>query len=53
MDLQIRKANISDLESILKLYAEPDIDNGQVLKLSVAEKFFQNVDSTNKCNTSV
>ncbi len=37
MTLTIRKANRDDLEGILAIYAEPDIDNGNVLDLNSAE----------------
>jgi GNAT superfamily N-acetyltransferase len=35
--LKIRKANRDDLEDILAIYAEPDIDNGNILDLHSAE----------------
>ena len=37
MNLMIRKANRDDLKDILAIYAEPDIDNGNVLDLNNAE----------------
>lgn len=40
MTLSIRKATRDDLEDILALYAEPDIDNGNVLDLYSAESVF-------------
>lgn len=40
MDLTIRKANRDDLKDILAIYAEPDIDNGNVLDLNSAEATF-------------
>jgi GNAT superfamily N-acetyltransferase len=36
----IRKANRDDLKEILTIYAEPDIDNGNVLDLNNAEATF-------------
>ena len=40
MTVTIRKANRNDLKQILALYAEPDIDNGNVLELNSAEALF-------------
>lgn len=37
MNLTIRKANRDDLKDILAIYAEPDIDNGNILNLNSAE----------------
>jgi GNAT superfamily N-acetyltransferase len=37
MNLTIRKANRDDLTDILAIYAEPDIDNGNILNLNSAE----------------
>jgi ribosomal protein S18 acetylase RimI-like enzyme len=37
MNLTIRKANRNDLEEILAIYAEPDIDNGNILDLNSSE----------------
>lgn len=37
MTLTIRKANRDDLKDILVIYAEPDIDNGNVLDLNSAQ----------------
>jgi GNAT superfamily N-acetyltransferase len=37
MNLTIRKANRNDLKDILAIYAEPDIDNGNILDLNSAE----------------
>ena len=45
MDLLIREAKETDLGSILKLYADPDIDNGEVLDVSNAKKLFQKIES--------
>jgi ribosomal protein S18 acetylase RimI-like enzyme len=40
MNLTIREANRDDLKDILAIYAEPDIDNGNVLDLNSAEATF-------------
>jgi ribosomal protein S18 acetylase RimI-like enzyme len=40
MNINVRKAIRDDLEGILQLYAEPDIDNGNVLDLPGAESVF-------------
>ena len=41
MTLMIREANREDLKDILAIYAEPDIDNGNVLDLNSAEATFK------------
>jgi len=40
MDFLIRKATESDIPSVLKLYADEDIDNGDVLSLEEATVLF-------------
>ena len=40
MTLQIRQALASDLPAVLQLYAQPAMDNGNVLSLTDAEKVF-------------
>lgn len=39
-ELVIRPANIADLRGILALYAQPDMDDGDVLELDSAELIF-------------
>jgi len=39
--LSCREATKADLPHVLRLYAQPEIDDGRVLPLSVAEKIFQ------------
>lgn len=39
--LSIRKASKSDLSEILRLYAQPDFDDGKVLSVSDAERIFE------------
>jgi ribosomal protein S18 acetylase RimI-like enzyme len=36
MDIEIRKAGESDLPAVLRLYAQPEMDNGRVLPLDTA-----------------
>ena len=38
--VQIREASTADLPDILRLYAQPDMDDGQVLSLADAERLF-------------
>ena len=38
-----REASKEDLPAVLRLYAQPDIDNGKVLPLSEAERLFERV----------
>ena len=40
MEFQIRKAEEGDLPQILNLYAQPDMDNGEVLPLDSARELF-------------
>lgn len=40
-DLTIRKANEADLAGVLKLYAQPDLDNGNVLPVEEAAFIWQ------------
>ena len=53
MDLIIRIAEEKDLSSILDLYAESDIDNGQILDISKAEKIFRRIESYPNYNVYV
>ncbi|HCW06710.1 MAG TPA: GNAT family N-acetyltransferase [Cytophagales bacterium] len=39
-ELQIRKATSEDISEVLKLYAQKDIDNGDVLGIEVAKQIF-------------
>jgi GNAT superfamily N-acetyltransferase len=39
--VQIREASRADLPDILRLYAQPDMDDGQVLSLADAERLFE------------
>jgi len=39
--LVIREADIKDLPDILKLYKQPDMDNGEVLSIEQAETIFK------------
>ncbi|MEE4240945.1 MAG: GNAT family N-acetyltransferase [Desulfopila sp.] len=41
MDIAIRKAVVDDIESILKIYAQPSIDDGVMLNLDNAKKIFE------------
>ncbi|MGE5614204.1 MAG: GNAT family N-acetyltransferase [Bacillota bacterium] len=41
MDIIIRKAEKKDLPSILLLYSQPDMDNGEVLDIKAAENIFE------------
>ena len=41
MDVQIRKAAESDLPAVLRLYAQPGMDNGRVLTTDVAAKILR------------
>jgi GNAT superfamily N-acetyltransferase len=41
MDLEIRKAAESDLPAVLRLYAQPGMDNGRVLTVDVAAKILR------------
>jgi GNAT superfamily N-acetyltransferase len=41
MDVEIRKATEADLPAILRLYAQPGIDDDQVLALDAASAIFQ------------
>jgi GNAT superfamily N-acetyltransferase len=38
-----RKASAADLGAILQLYEQPDLDNGQVLALTEAERIFHRI----------
>jgi ribosomal protein S18 acetylase RimI-like enzyme len=44
-ELAIRKATRDDLAAVLELYAEPEMDDGQVLDISKAEKLFERLQS--------
>jgi GNAT superfamily N-acetyltransferase len=41
MNLMIREANKNDLSSIISLYSQPSMDNGQVLLLNEAQIVFE------------
>lgn len=41
MNLVIHEANESDLEHIIRLYSQPDMDNGEVITLSKAKEIFE------------
>jgi ribosomal protein S18 acetylase RimI-like enzyme len=41
MSLQIRQATAQDLPQVLQLYAQPAMDNGQVLSLQAAQRQFE------------
>src|SRR5262245_30322625 len=43
MDVQIRKAVESDLPAVLRLYAQPGMDNGRVLTTDVATKILRRI----------
>lgn len=43
--LVYRKASKADLADILRLYAQPELDDGNVLPLSEAEKLFERISS--------
>ena len=45
MDVEIRIANESDLPAILRLYAQPEIDNGAVLGIDEAKTLFRRMAS--------
>ena len=39
--LQIRMATVADLPAVLRLYQQPDLDNGQALSLEAAIQLFE------------
>lgn len=41
--LLIRKAERSDIPGVLRLYGQPDIDNGRILSVTEAEKIFDKI----------
>jgi GNAT superfamily N-acetyltransferase len=41
--LSCRQATTADLAGILRLYAQPDLDNGEVLSVPEAEDFFERI----------
>ncbi len=43
--LRIRRADKIDITAILELYAQPEIDNGQLLSIEKAEKIFARIAS--------
>lgn len=43
--LTIRKATEGDLSGVLELYAEPDLDNGDILDLPTAQAIFRRMQS--------
>jgi len=40
-DIEIRQAHLEDLPLVLNLYAQPDMDRGQVLDLEKAKEIFE------------
>lgn len=40
MEIVVRQAFENDLPDILKLYSQPDMDNGDVLEIEEAKKLF-------------
>jgi len=44
-NLNIRIAEMSDLPAILRLYAQPDFDNGEIPTLDKAEQLFDRIQS--------
>ncbi|MDB9529044.1 GNAT family N-acetyltransferase [Oscillatoria sp. CS-180] len=44
MTLHIRSATPADLPAVLRLYQQPDLDDGHVSSLDEAEKFLQKID---------
>lgn len=45
MDIKVRVATKADLRDILRLYAQPQIDNGKALPLDEATKLFHRIES--------
>ncbi len=43
--LHLREALITDLPDVLRLYAQPDFDNGKILSVSDAERIFKRIAS--------
>ncbi len=43
MDIQIRRARKTDLPAVLTLYAQPEIDDGEVLTTGRAEALFRRI----------
>ena len=41
--LQIRVADVADLPAVLRLYQQPDLDNGQALSLEAATQLFEKI----------
>ena len=41
--LQIRVADVADLPAVLRLYQQPDLDNGQALSLEAAIQLFEKI----------
>ena len=41
--LHIRLATLADLPDVLRLYAQPDLDNGETLSLDKAAQFFKTI----------
>ena len=44
-EIEIREATDKDLSSILSLYSQPDMDNGQVLSIAQSQKLFDRIKS--------
>jgi GNAT superfamily N-acetyltransferase len=42
-EFSCRQATAADLAGILRLYAQPDLDNGEVLSVPEAEDFFERI----------
>jgi GNAT superfamily N-acetyltransferase len=43
--LSCRKASKKDLSEILRLYAQPEMDNGKILSLTEAERIFEKIEA--------
>ncbi len=41
MDIKVREASKEDIESILKIYSQPSIDHGEILKTDRAKEIFE------------
>lgn len=41
MDIKVREARTEDIESILKIYSQPSIDHGEILKIDRAKEIFE------------
>ena len=45
MEIKIRQADKKDLPSILSLYSQPGVDNGEVLPVEAGEKILEKIES--------